>query len=628
MRAPLVIALLAAASLVPSIAPGQPPPAPQPPIDYLVAAPVIDGSLDRDLAALPVRPMRWSSPSAPAGLRPPAYRLAYSARHLYVHVEFDAREMVTRDRAFQNGDGFVLVIARPRPRGAPSDEFYVVGVSSGAPPARWQSRFVWYRNVDLSMQPLEQADTASTHTGTTVGIEFLLPWDDVYPYHPWLGDIGFNLCVTRALAGDGRARYCAVEDGRVDSEQSPRRYEPVTFAPPPPTAAPAVAAALTVNHIPEGGTTSLRLATWSPGPLNEPLMVRVFSGEGTRLQSRATRVDAPAGLTVRDVEVPAGSLPRGGYGLTWSVGNVIASGRTGLSVLAAGSDGTMAARLTALGSRIAPGSASTLAFAIEELGRQRVRLRPYDVATTLRLAQDRLLTDLQLAEAGTDTLPARTGVIRRAFRSAVDGTLRPYSLRIPAAPTPGARLPLLVYLHGSGEDDRSQLDRTWLPQDILVLAPNGRGTSNWYTRDHAQDDIREAIDDVAANYPVDPERIVLAGFSMGGYGVYRTFLETPRRYRALAVFSGLPYAPGRPADAPDFLGTADRSVFNGVPLFVFHGGQDVNCPIADTRELVTALERAGAKIEFVVEPDKGHEAAGPQTLEAFRAWLMRVLGAK
>ena len=54
-----------------------------------------------------------------------------------------------------------------------------------------------------------------------------------------------------------------------------------------------------------------------------------------------------------------------------------------------------------------------------------------------------------------------------------------------------------------------------------------------------QEDIREAIADVCRHYPIDRSNIVLAGFSMGGYGVYRTHYETPGMYKALAVFCGI-----------------------------------------------------------------------------------------
>ncbi len=42
-----------------------------------------------------------------------------------------------------------------------------------------------------------------------------------------------------------------------------------------------------------------------------------------------------------------------------------------------------------------------------------------------------------------------------------------------------------------------------------MMAPRGRGPSNGWTRDHAQQDVAEAIADVLAHHPVDPDRVVL-----------------------------------------------------------------------------------------------------------------------
>jgi predicted esterase len=220
----------------------------------------------------------------------------------------------------------------------------------------------------------------------------------------------------------------------------------------------------------------------------------------------------------------------------------------------------------------------------------------------------------------------RAGAQRRAYRSRVDGTLQPYSISVPRdCVATGARCPLFVYLHGSGEDDRGQLARPWFPQGAILVAPRGRGPSTWYWHDRAQDDVRETIDDVLASYSVDPARIVIAGFSMGGYGVYVTARELAGRFCGLAAFSGAPRARDGPdAGAPDLLLEPDLSAFARLPVFVFHGGRDRNLPIEGTRALVERLRSAGADVTFVSEEDKGHEAPGAETQRAFTAWLARV----
>jgi predicted esterase len=122
--------------------------------------------------------------------------------------------------------------------------------------------------------------------------------------------------------------------------------------------------------------------------------------------------------------------------------------------------------------------------------------------------------------------------------------------------------------------------------------------------------------------------MLLTGFSMGGYGVYRTFYETPAKFRAVAVFSGAPamgrrYAPGE--NPPDFSDERNLQAFRNIPVFVFHGEKDRNVPIGATRELVGKLQKVGARVEFRVEPDKGHERPSREGIEVFKTWVRQVL---
>jgi dipeptidyl aminopeptidase/acylaminoacyl peptidase len=288
-------------------------------------------------------------------------------------------------------------------------------------------------------------------------------------------------------------------------------------------------------------------------------------------------------------------------------------------------------RLERAKARLSPGSATTLRFLIEEAFASVRSAKPYETTAKERIALLRVEADLAQAEAGRDAIAARTGYFRRAYRSRVDGTLQPYAVRIPAGFDPGRskRYPLVVYLHGSASDETNLAGVDYLSVgDCIELAPRGRGPSNAFTRDHAQEDIEEAIAAVVQSYPIDEARVVLTGFSMGGYGVYRTFYEHPERYKALAVFSGHPeigprYFPGE--GHPGFLDEKNLAKFKGMPVFVFHGREDRNCPFAVTEELVGKLERAGAKVEFVTEPGAGHQRPGPEALKRYHEWLGNVI---
>ena len=85
-------------------------------------------------------------------------------------------------------------------------------------------------------------------------------------------------------------------------------------------------------------------------------------------------------------------------------------------------------------------------------------------------------------------------------------------------------MPLYVWLHGRG-DKMTELSfivgREGKPGEIhpdnaIVLHPFGRYCNGF--KFAGEVDVLEAIESVKARYQIDPERIVLCGFSMGGAG--------------------------------------------------------------------------------------------------------------
>jgi len=632
---PLALLLVAiAAAAPPAAAAGledlAPPALAAPAVDFLAAAPVIDGELDAHLAPLPVRPFAQVHRDGTAAAPGPArFRLAYGTDFLYLHVEVAGTELYCRDRAYQNGDGLQLVVSRVMPDGAPSREFYVLAASAvDRPQMEWSRRVFWYYNVDDIFVPVSEGTRLATAAGGgTVRFELLLPWADVHPWHPWLGDgVGLDLAFCKGTADGGLFYYVARPYTRyLGVENQPRETTPLDFAPPALSAgaAPQTFVQLSRGHAGPADPLALRAVTAAADAGTERLAVTWRTAEGDRVHRQTIAYDCGPGLTRHVAAVDRADLPPGGYRLRWSSRAPGGGGELPLSLLPACDRGALLARLQAAAPALAPGSRTTLEFRIEELAGDLAALHSYETAAAERLALARLLVDLDTAAAGADPVARRTGLQRRAYRSALDGTLQPYMVRIPADLDPARTYPLLVYLHGSASDETDLAGAGYVdPGGCLLMAPRGRGPSNGWTRDHAQQDVAEALADMLANYPVDPDRIVLIGFSMGGYGVYRTHLAQPDRFRGLAVLSGLPtYGAG----SPDVRDPAHLAAFAGRDLFVFHGERDRNCPFDLTASLVGDLRAAGARVEFVTEPQTGHEAMGPESRERLHAWLRTLL---
>jgi hypothetical protein len=169
------------------------------PITFLSTPPHITGVIDATKELLPVREFTHVFKSAPENLVVKTnYRLAYGTSFFYVYIQMDSPTYVCRDRGYQNGDGFALILTVPQCNMQPTHEFYMIGVFP--PETEEVKSVIWCYNEDFIFTWLkEEVKTAvAVHNGKT-GFELLLPWNVVYPYHPWISDIGFDLFFVKAI---------------------------------------------------------------------------------------------------------------------------------------------------------------------------------------------------------------------------------------------------------------------------------------------------------------------------------------------------------------------------------------------------------------------------------------------
>jgi poly(3-hydroxybutyrate) depolymerase len=167
----------------------------------------------------------------------------------------------------------------------------------------------------------------------------------------------------------------------------------------------------------------------------------------------------------------------------------------------------------------------------------------------LRFALERCRCRLAALEAGEAPWTAKKGKVVRSFASAVDGSVQPYAMVVPAKYDPSRPMRLDVVLHGSsrpvgiselrflGRFDEGDGPATDIPdQDYIELHPLGR-VENGY-RWAGETDVFEAIEAACRNYAVDRNRIVLRGMSMGASGTWHLGLKHPDRFVALGPYCG------------------------------------------------------------------------------------------
>jgi S-formylglutathione hydrolase FrmB len=189
-----------------------------------------------------------------------------------------------------------------------------------------------------------------------------------------------------------------------------------------------------------------------------------------------------------------------------------------------------------------------------------------------------------------------------------------------------ARRPLLVYLHGKGENQESNISselfaamRQLGARAPDVVFPDGGEDSYWHDRaDGAWGEyvMREVIPQAIKRLHADPHRIAIGGNSMGGFGAYDLARLNPGRFCAVAGDSpalwleGGESAEGAFDNAEDFarndmIGSvvASSDPYPGARLWVDVGTED---PFrnADTA-LVKDLRAKGRAVQFRIWPG-GH----------------------
>lgn len=138
------------------------------------------------------------------------------------------------------------------------------------------------------------------------------------------------------------------------------------------------------------------------------------------------------------------------------------------------------------------------------------------------------------------------------------GGMRRFRLFRPFGLTPGERVPLIVMLHGCGQDPAgfatsTRMNRLAARERCLVLYPaqsrlaNPQRCWNWFDTEsgRAQAEaalILAAIDQACVLYPADRSRVVIAGLSAGAGMAALMATTWPERFRAVAMHAGV--APG------------------------------------------------------------------------------------
>jgi predicted esterase len=170
-----------------------------------------------------------------------------------------------------------------------------------------------------------------------------------------------------------------------------------------------------------------------------------------------------------------------------------------------------------------------------------------------------------------------------------------YAISLPEL-TQDETVPLVIALHFSGGEGLSFLERLMIPGlselNAIIIAPTAPDGSDW-TLTRTTDMIAELVELAILNWPVNPKKIIVVGYSMGGFGAWELMSSHPELFSA-----AIPIA-SSPRDWIDTISTE-------VPIYAIHPEFDEGIPLNRVEEEIQQLKDREANVQLVVAIDTDH----------------------
>ena len=246
-------------------------------------------------------------------------------------------------------------------------------------------------------------------------------------------------------------------------------------------------------------------------------------------------------------------------------------------------------------------------------------MRCIALVTTLLIASGTSL----LAEQRAST---SSGITHDVF-STPDGAEMTYALSLPTAVGSGATdpLPLILALHPGGARTpyygsgfmRSIVEPALCSWNAIIIAPDAP-TRSWAT-DESDRAVIALVRQVMTQHAVDPERVLVTGFSLGGRGTW--FFAT----RHADLFTGaIPMAGPVNAGVLDEIGAMPIGRLGAMPIHIVHSRDDERVAFEPAAEAAERLKERGNPVELTALSGIGHFAMGAyiSSLKEAGDWML------
>ncbi len=218
------------------------------------------------------------------------------------------------------------------------------------------------------------------------------------------------------------------------------------------------------------------------------------------------------------------------------------------------------------------------------------------------LREDEDLKPLQ----GLPEFEEMVAVCQQKFTEAQAAARPEVTVLQPQEPPPTSGYPLLIALHGNGANALRTLDphrgivsQGWLVAVLQSSQVEGPGSFVWNDYEKGQEEIQQHQAALEKDYAIDPQRIALSGFSMGGGLATWLGLNGAIKTRGFVALG--PYLPDVDALLP-FLDSAKSA---GVRGYIVVGEEDKICRDI-SHKMHELLNAHGIPCELELRPGLGH----------------------
>jgi len=192
-----------------------------------------------------------------------------------------------------------------------------------------------------------------------------------------------------------------------------------------------------------------------------------------------------------------------------------------------------------------------------------------------------------------ESSPVTPGIYKTTMQLK-NGTSIKYTLSIPQNYASGQKVPLVVALHYGGPVSpyyshgfMSVLVNPGLKGlGAIIIAPDCPG-GTWESRE-AESLIIELMDHIKDNYAIDPDKVLLTGFSMGGIGTWYMAARYPSLFSAAIPISSMA---GK---------TSQKLLSGSIPFYAIQSSGDELFDIDKFKEMVKSLQQKGIPVQLEI----------------------------